>query len=62
MHNDSTTGPLVGAISGTIANVIGFDTITSLLTALACGFMGAVGQMLFKRLAHIYQKRNEKAD
>lgn len=62
MHNDSTTGPLVGVISGTIANIIGFDTIQSLLTALACGFMGAAGQLLFKRIVHIYHKRNEKAD
>lgn len=61
IQHDAPTGPVLGLVSGAIANMIGLDTIATVLTALACGFAGAAGQMLFKRIVHAYNaKRNEK--
>jgi len=62
IQNNDFTGPVLGFLGGAITNVIGWDTVATLVTAFVCGMLGALGQLLIKRISHTYRaKRNEKS-
>lgn len=63
IQHDAPTGPVLGLVSGAIANMIGLDTIATVLTAFMCGAAGYLGQLLIKKITHAYNKRrDEKRD
>lgn len=62
IQHDAPTGPVLGLISGAIANAFGWDTVATVLTAFLCGAAGYLGQLIVKRISHAYQKKKNEKD
>ncbi|MBT9139165.1 MAG: hypothetical protein DDT31_01746 [Syntrophomonadaceae bacterium] len=57
-NSEASTGAVMGVLMSVMGSIIGLNTIQTLMASVAAGFLGGLGQYLFKKCLAYYHKRN----